>query len=399
MRIRISKSTANGIINAQPSKSYSHRLLIAASLSNQESIVENIVLSNDIISTINCLKTLKKEIIIKNNTAYIKTLNEPLEDELIFDCNESGSTLRFMIPIGTLTGKRLIFKGTKKLISRGIGPFEEILTQLGFYIEIQEEQIILEGKLKPGTFNIVGNISSQFISGLLLTLPLLDGESKINITTNLESKNYVDMTLDVLNQAGIEIKQENNIYYISPSKYQNNHYIVEGDYSNAAFIDALNYLNGNVIINNLNDKSLQGDKVYKELFSLLNKDYQTIDISNCIDLGPCLFAFAGLKHGAHFINTSRLKIKESDRIEDLKQELVKFGIEVITKENEVIIKNENLHSPIEELYGHNDHRIVMALSIMLTVYGGVIKGTNAVNKSYPTFFKDLEKLGIEVKYE
>ena len=141
MRIKIEKSTAKGIINAQPSKSYSHRLLIAAALSNEECVVDNIVLSNDIITTINCLKTLKKEIIINNSTVTIKTLNESLEDELIFDCYESGSTLRFMIPIAALTGKRLIFKGTKKLISRGIGPFEEILKQQGFNIEIYEEKI------------------------------------------------------------------------------------------------------------------------------------------------------------------------------------------------------------------------------------------------------------------
>lgn len=400
MRIKIEKSTAKGIINAQPSKSYSHRLLIAAALSNEECIIENVVLSNDIITTINCLKTLKKEIIINNSTVTIKTLNEPLEDELIFDCYESGSTLRFMIPVAALTGKRLIFKGTKKLISRGIGPFEEILKQQGFNIEIYEEKIIIEGKLQSGIFNIVGNISSQFISGLLLSLPLLKEDSIINLTTKLESKNYVDMTIDVLRQAGIDIKQENNKYYIKgSSKYNKGSYLVEGDYSNSAFLDAFNYLNGNVIINNLKEDSLQGDKIYKELFKLLDEKYQIIDISNCIDLGPILFVFSSLKHGAHFINTSRLKIKESDRISDLKEELLKFGIEVIDRDNEVIINNQNIHNPIRELEGHNDHRIVMALSIMLTVYGGVINGTNAVKKSYPSFFKDLEKLGIEVKYE
>ena len=400
MRVTISKSTANGTIKAQPSKSYSHRLLIASALSNEECTINNVVISHDIQATIGCLFALGYEVDIEDN--FVRIYKEKLKssDEIELYCGESGSTLRFFIPIACTTGKKLIFEGDERLIERGIGPYEEIFKQQGIKYEIQKRKIIIEGKLKSGTFNLVGNISSQFISGLLFALPLLEGKSEIVLTTKLESKYYVDITLDVLRQAGINITVEDNKYIIDGNgKYNGGTYTVEGDYSNAAFIDSFNYLNGSVKIEGLNENSKQGDKIYKELFKKLNEKYQTIDVSNCIDLGPILFVFAGVKHGAHFTNVARLRIKESNRIRDIKEELIKCGIEVVETENDVYIYNQNLHAPTEELYGHNDHRIVMALSVLLTVLGGTISGTEAVKKSYPSFFFDLEDLGIEVKYE
>lgn len=400
MRVTISKSIAKGKIKAQPSKSYSHRLLIASALSNEDSIVNNVVLSHDVYSTLECLSALGYKIDINDDSVHINKGDSQLPDEIRLRCGESGSTLRFFIPIACTTGKKLIFEGEERLIARGIGPYEEIFKQQGIKYEIKEREIIIEGKLKSGTFNSVGNISSQFITGLLFALPLLEGNSEIVLTTELESKNYVDITLDVLKQAGINIITFDNKYIIEgKGKYLGGTYIVEGDYSNAAFIDSFNYLNGSVEIEGLNENSKQGDKVYKKLFEQLNEKYQTIDVSNCIDLGPILFVFAGIKHGAHFTNIARLRIKESDRVGALKEELIKCGIEVIEKENDVYIYNQNLHAPTEEFYGHNDHRIVMALSVLSTVLGGTIDGTEAVRKSYPYFFYDLEELGIEVKYE
>ena len=401
MRVTIKKGIANGIINAQPSKSFSHRLLIAAALSNKRSVVNNVVLSNDIIATINCLKTLGKEIEIEDNKVFISNKeNYILPEELIFDCLESGSTLRFFIPIALTTGKRLIFKGTEKLISRGIGPYQEIFEKQNINIQILKDQIIIEGKLVSGDFSLVGNISSQFITGLLFALPLLDKDSAIAITTNIESKNYIDMTLDVLKLSNVNVKVLDNKYLVKRNqKYSGNEFVVEGDYSNAAFLDCLNYLNGNVVINGLNFCSSQGDKIYQELFKKINQGFCTIDISNCIDLGPILFVFSSLKYGCHFINTKRLKIKESNRVLDLKEELEKFGVKITDLDNEVYIDNSNLHSFNGVLNGKNDHRIVMALSIILTVFGGTIEGVEAVSKSYPGFFKDLESLGIEVYYE
>lgn len=401
MRVTIKKGTANGIINAQPSKSFSHRLLIASALSSFESVVHNVVLSNDIIATINCLKVLGKDVMIEENTVTIKNkIGYIMPNELIFDCMESGSTLRFFIPIAATTGKRLIFKGTEKLISRGIGPYQEIFQKQNIAVEVFNDKIIIDGKLKGDDFELVGNISSQFITGLLFALPLLEKDSSITVTTKLESKNYIDMTLDVLKLSNIFIDHWERKFVIRGNQnYSGGSFTVEGDYSNAAFLDSFNFLNGNIVIKGLNPESSQGDKVYLEIFKKLSNEYCTIDISNCIDLGPILFAFSSLKHGAHFINTKRLKIKESNRVLDLKEELEKFGIIVKDLDNEVYIDNSLLHSPNVELNGRNDHRIVMALSVMLTIFGGIINGAEAVNKSYPDFFKDLERLGIEVCYE
>lgn len=407
MKVTINKSVAKGIVKAQPSKSYAHRLLIASALTNEESTIENVVLSNDILATINCIKALGKDVIIKGD--YIKTIiiknndnfNIDNKDEIIFDCLESGSTLRFFIPIALLLNKKVIFKGTKKLISRGIQIYEDICATQNIEIIKEEDKITFIGKLQADCFNVLGNISSQFISGLLFALPLLDEDSCITITTPLESKNYIDITIDVLRQSGIIIdqKDDNKYYIIGNQQYSLNKCIVEGDYSNASFIDSFNYLNGEVNIKGLNKESYQGDKVYTSHFEKLNQEYCECDIKNCIDLGPILFAFASLKHGGCFTGVSRLRIKESDRISDIKEELQKFNVEVIEEDNKVIINNKNIKAPNEILNGKNDHRIVMALSIMLSVYGGMIEGVEAVNKSYPSFFDDLKSLGVEVMYE
>ena len=340
MKVTIKKSIANGSINAQPSKSYAHRLLIASCLSKDESIIKNVVLSNDILATINCIKALGKEVVITGDevkTVIIKNdenFNLEEKEEIVFDCLESGSTLRFFIPIALLLNKKCVFKGTKKLISRGIQVYEEICEKQKIQIIKEEESITFIGKLNPDCFNIVGDISSQFISGLLFALPLLEEDSCINITTQLESKNYIDITIDVLKQAGItiEVKDEKTYYIVGSQIYNGLDLNVEGDYSNSAFLDSLNYLNGNVIINGLNKDSYQGDKKYLQLFRELNKGYYECDIKNCIDLGPILFAFASLKHGGCFIGVNRLRIKESDRIKDIKEELEKFNIEIIEEE-------------------------------------------------------------------
>lgn len=398
--IEIKKSKASGKVIVPPSKSYAHRLLIAAALTNKKCCVTNIELSNDIHATINCLETLGKKVTFDNNKVIVETLKNfnELDDDLVFNCLESGSTLRFFIPLALTLGKTVIFKGTEKLISRGISVYEEICAKQNIKVIMEQNQITFNGLLKPDTFNIPGNISSQFITGLLFALPLLDSDSYVNITTNLESANYVDITLDVLRLTGIEIVNIDNRYIIKGSQeYQVSNFIVEGDYSNAAFLDALNYLDGNVELIGLKENSIQGDKIYKKYFKLLSCGYTEIDLQNAIDLGPILFVMASIFHGAHFINTKRLKIKESNRINDLALELNKFGINVEEYDNEVIIKKQELQKPTEILTGHNDHRIVMSLSVLLTLTGGYIQDEDAVKKSYPRFFEDLKQIGIEVR--
>jgi 3-phosphoshikimate 1-carboxyvinyltransferase len=398
--LEIIKSTASGKVVVPPSKSYAHRLLIAAALTNETCKVENIELSNDIIATINCLETLGKKITVNKNTVTVNTIKKfsELDDNLIFECLESGSTLRFFIPIALTLGKTVIFKGTEKLLSRGISVYEEICKEQDIEVLKEKELISFKGILKPSTFNIPGNISSQFITGLLFALPLLNGNSYINITTTLESANYIDITLDVLRLTGIEIVNIDNRYIIkAPQEYLPAKFSVEGDYSKASFLDAFDYLGGNVELNGLKEQSMQGDKIYKKYFNLISKGYAEIDLQNAIDLGPILFVMASLFHGAHFINTNRLKIKESNRINDLQEELNKFGIELKELDNEVFINKQEINFPTEVLDGHNDHRIVMALTVLLSTTGGKIVGVEAVSKSYPTFFEDISNLGIEVR--
>lgn len=397
--LEIKKSKAFGTIEVPPSKSYAHRLLIAAALSNKPCKLQNIELNNDVKSTIKCLEAMGKKITINQSDVTIETKIKyaDLPEKLEFECFESGSTLRFMIPIALTLNRLLVFKGTEKLISRGISVYEEICKSQQIEVIKEKDQIILNGVLKPDTFNIPGNISSQFISGLLFALPLLNEDSYINITTDLESANYIDMTLDVLQDAGIEVVNFDNRFIVKGSQeYKEINQKVEGDYSNAAFLDAFNYLEGNVNLTGLKENSMQGDKVYKKYFNLLSKGFSEIDLKNAIDLGPILFTFASIFHGGHFINTNRLTIKESNRIKDLEEELNKFGITLELPNNEVIIKKQEINAPTEVLDGHNDHRIIMALSVLLSITGGKIKGEDAVSKSYPNFFNDLKELGIEV---
>ncbi len=402
-KITIKPSIASGKVVVPPSKSYAHRLLIAAALANEEAKVQNIALSNDIIATINCLEALGKKITVldseNNKTIIIKNSDEELADELVFNCLESGSTLRFFIPIALLTGKKVKFIGSEKLMSRGLKVYEDLCLKQNINYTKDSTSISFDGLLTSDEFNIPGNISSQFITGLLFALPLLKKNSVINITTEIESKNYIDITLDVLNRSGIQIVVIDNKYYIKGNQtYLSNNYIVEGDYSNAAFLDVFNYLGGKVELIGLNKDSKQGDKIYQEYFKLLNTSYQELDISNCIDLGPILFAFASMKHGAKFTGTKRLKIKESDRILAVDAEISKFGGKISDFGDFVIIDKQILTKPKKVLFGQNDHRIVMMLSVLASVYGGTIDNIEAVNKSYPHFFKDLESLGIEVHY-
>ena len=402
MTRHIYKSTASGTVVAPPSKSYAHRMLICAGLSNHECKVENIQLSNDIIATLNCLKALGVDSRYDetSKTVYIKPSGKK---EDLFDCLESGSTLRFFIPIASILNSKAKFTGSKRLFERGVEVYEDIFKQNNLMFEKDDCFINISGSLNAGYYKVKGNISSQYISGLLFSLPLLDNDSVIEIIPPIESIDYILITIDVLAKFGIEIINdlENHKLMIKGNQaYQALDTCVEGDYSNAAFLDAFNYIGGNVLISGLNEESLQGDKAYKEYFNILNNnEMPTIDISNTIDLGPILFVMAALLQGAKFTGIKRLRIKESDRVSCVCQELAKFGVKAIIEENTCIINKTLLHEPNGILYGHNDHRIVMALSVMLSKFGGIISGTLAVNKSFPTFFEVIKKLGVVVQDE
>ena len=392
MKVKIEKGRASGKIKAPPSKSYAHRLLICGALAEGNSQIDGVSESVDMKATLECIKSLGADFTKNGDTVSIN--GGIKEGNRQFNCYESGSTLRFFIPIALLTGDVCTFTGTERLMSRGISVYEEIFKSQGILCTKENEKIVLKGKLHPDVFSLRGDVSSQFISGLLFALPLLNGDSIINITTELESAAYVDITIECLKSFGIEIvRGQNTLYIRGNQKYKACHQVVEGDYSNSAFLDAFNALGGDVSVLGLNKASQQGDKIYFEYFEKLESSAPVIDISGCPDLGPILFALAGVKNGATFTGTKRLKIKESDRAEAMKEELAKLGVSVEVYEDSVIV-GCGAKAPKDILSSHNDHRIVMALSVVLSLFGGVIDGCEAINKSYPDFFEDIAKLGI-----
>lgn len=401
MEIKIAKGIAKGTVKAPPSKSYAHRYLIAGALSGRAKIT-NISFSDDILATFNCLKALGYKLEKEGNTVICKGKGESTR---ILDCKESGSTLRFMIPLCLLDDEEVTLKGTKKLFFRGLDIYLDIFKKQGIYYHLEEDSITIKGKLKPGEFAFRGDISSQFISGLCFVLPLLDKFSSIDLTTKLESASYVEMTLSTIRRFGVDIEMLGpHIYISAKQKYhmpQNREKMtVEGDYSNAAFLDAFNLLGGEVKVTGLMSPrySKQGDRIYPEFFNQIRKGCPTIDLSNNIDLGPVLFTLSTLFHGAIFKGIKRLRIKESDRIIDMLTPLKEFDVKYELKEDEIRIYPIIEFKSDIHLHPVNDHRIVMSLIILLTTVGGYIDNVESIKKSYPNFLSDIEKLGIGVKY-
>lgn len=400
MKVEIKPSHLFGVIKAPASKSMAHRLLICAGLCDGESIIENVAYSQDILATLDCLEALGAEITREETSVKICGVNPFSEKNNVFNCRESGSTLRFFIPLAMLSEGRSLFKGSVRLMERPMEVYEGLSCEKGLYYKKTADGIVVGGKLSNGEYSLRGDISSQFITGLLLALPLCYGDSRLILTGKAESLSYIDMTIEAQRLFGVHIKKEtNNTFYIEGSQsYKKANLTVEGDYSNAAFADAFNYLGGSVDIIGLNPCSKQGDRVYRELFEKLSKESALIDVSDCPDLAPILMSLACHFHGAKLTGTRRLKLKESDRAEVMKKELVKFGAEIETGENEVRIYKKKLHPPSELLYGHNDHRVVMSLAVLASAYSGIIDGCEAVAKSYPDFFSKMVGLGLEVNF-
>lgn len=399
MNVKIFPSEANGVVTAPSSKSYAHRLMICAALAEGQSVIDNIGTNEDISATISCLKALGADIRITGTKATINgIIKNKREKEVELFCNESGSTLRFLIPISLLFSEKTVFSGKGKLMERPQSVYEELFKECGCYLEKKENALVSGGELKNGVFRMRGDVSSQFITGLLFTLPLLSGDSEIVLTTQLQSAPYTDITIDTLSRFGILIEKTEKGFFIKGSqKYMPQNLTVEGDWSNSAFLDAFNLVGGNVEIEGVNTDSLQGDKIYREFYKKLRENSPELDITDCPDLGPVLIALASLNDGATLSGTKRLKIKESDRGEAMKTELKKFGVNIQINENCIVIPKSALKAPEEPLCCHNDHRIAMSLAVICSKTGGELINAECVKKSYPDFFEDIKKLGI--KYE
>ena len=395
----IEKSRAEGIISAPTSKSIAHRLLISAAMADgQKSTIRGITPCEDVLATIDCLRSMGVKIEYTDECAEVYGIDfsKACATEKLH-CRESGSTLRFLIPLCLISGNEAILCGSEKLISRPQSVYEEVAKESGFVFKKNTDSIKLCGKLSCGEYRVRGDVSSQFISGLMFALSALRGESKIILTTKIESRSYIDLTIDALTRFGASLcwDRDNCILINGGCKLSSVDLTVEGDWSGAAFIEALGKLNGDVVIEGMNENSKQGDRVCKEYFNALSGGYCEIDIEDCPDLGPILFAFSAAKFGGKFTSTKRLRIKESDRVEAMRQELSKFGVEMEVQENSVTIPHSELCAPKEVLYGHNDHRIVMSMAVLCSLVGGQIDGWEAVNKSYPDFFSNLTKLGVK----
>ena len=401
MRVEICPSAAKGTVTAPASKSMAHRLLICAGLSGGESVIRDLAYSDDIRATIDCLRALGAEIRLDGGAAYVKgaDVRQQTGGTATLPCNECGSTLRFFTPLCMLCGDRRILTGSDYLMCRPMSVYEDIAAEQNIVFEKADGSLTVCGRLGSGIYKVRGDISSQFISGLMFALPLTDGDSEIHILPPVESRPYIDLTVAALRRFGVEIAENGNIYSIKGGQsYTAADVTVEGDYSNAAFFAALNLVGSDVTVKGLNPDSKQGDKVYKILFEKIKSGDSPIDISDCPDLGPILFAVAAACGGARFTGTRRLRIKESDRADAMRRELSEFGVRVEVGENEATVCPGELSKPSEPLYGHNDHRIVMALSVLLTKTGGAIEGAEAVNKSFPDFFDRLKDLGVELEH-
>ena len=398
MKAVIAPSKAEGSVSAPPSKSMAHRYLIAGALSKGKSIIHNIELSKDIDATLSCLRALGIDAEYSGDSVMLDGTLAP-SDGAVLDCNESGSTLRFMIPICLTTGKRLTLTGTDKLFSRPLSVYEDICRKYGFDYDKSGNRLTVKGCLTPDVYEIPGDISSQFVTGMLFALTLLGRDSKLRLTGKTESRPYIDMTLQVLRECGADVTWTgtNELMIKGGREYRPGEYYVEGDCSNAAFLEAYNYLGSHVEVSGLRKDTLQGDIRYREFFPLLCETSPEIDISDCPDLGPILIAMAAACNGAHFVGTARLEIKESNRGEAMKAELAKMGVNITVSADEIIVPKSTLHCPAEPIDGHNDHRIVMAMATLLTMSGGEIEGAQAVSKSYPNYFKSIKQLGIDVE--
>ena len=314
----------------------------------------------------------------------------------ILPCNESGSTLRLLLP-SVLRGKTVRFTGAKRLFARPLSVYADICHRAGVTFSPAGESLTVCGRLSPGTFAFPGNISSQFVSGLLFALPHLPGDSLIRLAPPVESASYIEMTLRTLSRFGYTVKTgETGLYRVPGGQIGRapERLTLPPDQSAAAFFGALSALSGGAVkIENDQVDPLQGDRVYRAAFAALSAGFAEIPVADCPDLSPVLMAFAALSGGARLTHTARLRFKESDRGAAMAEELEKCGVRVTVNADDILLSG-GARRPTVPLSGHGDHRVVMALSVLLSVTGGEITGAEAVSKSLPEFFTLLRALGL-----
>ena len=398
MQVRLESGTLRGSVEAPPSKSMAHRMLICAALADSESTVRPIELSEDILATSDGLRALGAEIRQEGNALHVTGCRPAEAESAVIPCRESGSTLRFLLPLCLLNGKEMTLTGSERLLSRPLDVYETLCEERGFRLERMPEGIRVQGILTPGEYTVRGDLSSQFVTGLAYALSLLPGESTVRILPPIESEPYLRMTLEAMAASGVTVVRPEPETLVIPGGacYRPGEKTVEGDWSNTAFFEALRQSGHGIRITGLREDSLQGDKVCREYFRRIASGGASVDVTDCPDLAPVLMAFAAMNGGARLTGTRRLRFKESDRGQVMAEELAKSGVTVTIGENEITVGGETPQAPRTNLQGHNDHRIVMALAVLCTQTGGVIDGAEAVRKSFPGFWDAMRSLGAEI---
>jgi 3-phosphoshikimate 1-carboxyvinyltransferase len=411
--MKITPSRLSGTLDAISSKSFAHRLLICAALADRPTRISLNGFSDDINATIRCLKAMGCGIVVQDNALLVEPLGKQRPPSVVLDCGESGSTARFLLPLAAHLFESFTLTGSGRLPGRPFAPLCSALTGAGCSFDNDTLPLTGTGKIRAGDFSIAGDVSSQFISGLLFALPLLDGDSSVALTTPLQSVGYVDMTIEVLALFGIEIEMrecgfgvKGNSRYRSPGEAK-----TEGDWSNAAFFLCMGALGGEVSLRGLSPKSTQGDREVIDILRRFGANTNTgdasctvtagtlraisIDASQIPDLVPVLAVVASVAQGeTRIFNAQRLRIKESDRIKSTFDLLSGLGADVrITEDGLEIRGKEKLAGGTVD--GSGDHRIVMAAATAACACENpvVVRGYEAVNKSYPSFFGDYRAMG------
>lgn len=421
MNVTVSKGNLHDFSVCLPaSKSLSHRALIAAGLSSTECRLHHVADNNDTSATMHALKMRGASFTKDGEDWLVHGCSHGAIPVQPIDCGESGSTLRFLIPLFAAQPGTAAFTGHGRLMQRPQSVYADLFAKQGLRFEKQGDILYAEGPLSCGTYQAAGDVSSQFISGLLFALPLLPGESRIIVSEPFESESYVGLTLDILHKAGIRVNRQGNTFTVPGNQtYHMPAYTVPGDDSQAAFFAALALISGkDGDILNMDHDSHQGDHVILDHMRAFGAEVSeipngyhihaadphgaVIDLGDCPDLGPMEFAMAACVRGdSTFLHAGRLRIKESDRIACMKEEMAKLGCMLEDDGDTVYVHGGKGALRPSAVLGHNDHRIVMALSILAACSEQpiTIEDAQAVNKSYPDFYQDLARTGAKISYD
>ena len=413
MDVTIIPSRLRGTVTPPSSKSVAHRALIAAALSGGFSTISNLGDSKDIQATRRCLSNLSTWIEdLSPDKVRVHGIGHSLVQAgpfPVLDCGESGSTLRFLIPVALLVQGAAQFTGRGRLMERPLKPYEDLFREKGLTWKLEDSVLTVDGgrgydtlALDPGEYRLPGNVSSQFITGLLFVLPLLDGDSNLVLTSPLESRGYVDLTLDVLRTFGIRVEERADAFHVPGSQhYESRDFTVEADWSQAAFWYAANFAGGQVDIQGLNMDSKQGDKVIAlQYWKLAKPGEAELDVSQCPDLVPPLAAMAAVRAGTtHFTHAARLRMKESDRLSTVAAALRAMGAQVEEGADSLTIHGRERLPGGGTVDCCNDHRIAMMAAVSAAFAQAPVKllGAECVRKSYPEFWDHFIQLGGEVR--